>query len=195
MSPFFSLSKHLVLASNSPRRKELLGGLGYRFEVRVVDVDESFPERLPAEEVAAYVASAKAETYSVSEHEAILCADTVVVADKKILGKPVSRDEAIRMLGALSGGRHQVISAVVLKTSDSVKVLSDHVTVSFKKLDVREIEFYVDHFRPFDKAGGYGIQEWIGMMGVERIDGSFYTVMGLPTHLVYELLKPFHLTV
>lgn len=193
MIPLIVLNKRLVLASNSPRRKELLASLGYSFSVRVVDVDETFPAHLPGRDVAAHIALAKAEVYTVSESELLLCADTVVVTGDKVLGKPADRTEAIAMLTDLSGKQHQVVSAVALKAGSSVKVLSDCVEVHFKQLEAEEITFYVDQFQPYDKAGAYGIQEWIGMVGVECIQGSFYTVMGMPTHLVYELLKPFHL--
>ena len=162
----------LVLASHSPRRKELLAGLGMPFEVRVLqDIDEDYPDDLPVNEVARYIAKEKADAYRriVAPDELIITADTVVIVGDEILGKPVDEADAIRMLRLLSGRTHQVTTA-----------LSDE-----------EIHYYVDHYRPFDKAGAYGIQEWIGYIGVTGLHGSYYNVMGLPVQRIYQELTKY----
>ena len=184
----------VILASNSPRRKELLGGLGIPFEVRLIpDIDESFPEELSPSEIPCYIARKKADAYrlSIKENELIITADTVVLLDSRIINKPVDREDAIRMLQLLSGRVHKVITGVVMTSSEKQVVFSDHSTVDFAVLEDEEIIYYVDTFRPFDKAGAYGIQEWIGYIGVQGIRGSFYNVMGLPVQRLYQELKTF----
>jgi len=184
----------LILASNSPRRKALLEGLGIPFEVRLIpDIDESFPEDLPPPEIPCYIARKKADAYllSIKENELIITADTVVLLDNHVMNKPADRDDAVRMLRLLSGRTHEVITGVVMTTPEKQVVFSDHSMVDFAVLEEEEIIYYVDMFRPFDKAGAYGIQEWVGYIGVQGIQGSFYNVMGLPIQRLYQELKKF----
>ena len=186
------MKNRLVLASNSPRRKELLRGLGIDFEVRLIrDIDESYPAALPVSDVAMYISKAKAAAYldTMAENEVVLTADTVVVCDGQILGKPQDAEDARRMLGLLSGKSHEVITGVTLSTRQWQRSFAVTTVVWFKELTADEISFYVDSYRPFDKAGAYGIQEWIGYIGVQRIEGSYFNVMGLPVQRIYEELK------
>jgi len=186
------MKNRLVLASNSPRRKELLRGLGIDFEVRLIrDIDESYPAALPVNDVAVHISKAKASAYldTMSENEVVLTADTVVVCDGQILGKPQDAEDARRMLGLLSGKSHEVITGVTLSTLQWQRSFAVTTVVWFKELTADEIGFYVDSYRPFDKAGAYGIQEWIGYVGVQRIEGSYFNVMGLPVQRIYEELK------
>ena len=186
------MKNRLVLASNSPRRKELLRGLGIDFEVRLIrDIDESFPATLPVNDVAVHISKAKASAYldTMAENEVVLTADTVVVCDGQILGKPQDAEDARRMLGLLSGKSHEVITGVTLSTRQWQRSFAVTTVVWFKELTADEISFYVDSYRPFDKAGAYGIQEWIGYVGVQRIEGSYFNVMGLPVQRIYEALK------
>lgn len=176
----------IILASNSPRRKELLGGLGYEFEVRVIDgIDESYPDGLTMEEIPRYIAAAKASAYTVGADELLLTADTVVVLDEEVLGKPADAADAARMLHALSGRTHHVITGVCLKTQDDERRFSVSTEVTFKALTDEEIDHYISHYHPYDKAGAYGIQEWIGYIGVTGIRGSYFNVMGLPVQRIY----------
>lgn len=180
----------IILASNSPRRRELLGGLGIDFEVRVLkDIDESFPTNLPALEVAQYIAEKKAAAYTASDGELILTADTIVVVGEEILGKPHDAADARRMLRLLSGRTHQVVTGVCLSTANKRRSFSVVSDVEFKQLSEEEIDYYVDRYRPFDKAGAYGIQEWIGYIGVTSLRGSYFNVMGLPIQRIYEELR------
>ncbi len=182
--------KKIVLSSNSPRRKELLGELGIDFEVRVIEgIDETYPKELSVEEVPQYIAREKAGAYMVGKNEVLLTADTVVVLDNEIMGKPHDEAYAMRMLRQLSGKTHQVITGVCLTTNDKQVTFADVTDVSFAELTDEEIKFYVDNFRPLDKAGAYGIQEWIGLAGVTGIKGSYFNVVGLPVHRVYAELK------
>jgi septum formation protein len=184
----------LVLASNSPRRKELLEGLDTSFEVRVIDhIDEAYPAAVPICKVPCYLANLKADAHieRMRNDELIITADTVVIIDNRILGKPAGRSEAIEMLKTLSGHRHTVITGVVMMTKEKRKDFSVASTVEFDALSENEITYYVDKYRPFDKAGAYGIQEWIGYIGVKGIEGSFYNVMGLPVQRLYQELKKF----
>ena len=186
------MKNRLVLASNSPRRKELLRGLGIDFEVRLIgEIDESYPNGLPANEVPVHISKAKAAAYmgAMTENEVILTADTVVVCDGEILGKPHDAEDARRMLGLLSGKSHEVITGVTLSTLQWQRSFAVTTVVWFKELSADEISFYVDNYRPFDKAGAYGIQEWIGYVGVQRIEGSYFNVMGLPVQRIYDELK------
>ena len=186
------MKNRLVLASNSPRRKELLRGLGIDFEVRLIrDIDESYPAALPVNDVAVHISKAKASAYldTMSENEVVLTADTVVVCDGQILGKPQDAEDARRMLGLLSGKSHEVITGVTLSTLQWQRSFAVTTVVWFKELTADEMGFYVDSYRPFDKAGAYGIQEWIGYVGVQRIEGSYFNVMGLPVQRIYEELK------
>jgi septum formation protein len=181
----------LVLASNSPRRKELLAGLGVPFEVRVLqDIDEDYPESLPVNEVARYIAKEKADAYRrvIAQDELIITADTVVIVGDEILGKPVDEADAVRMLRLLSGRTHQVTTGVCLLTAEQERCFDVTTDVTFKTLSDEEINYYVDRYRPFDKAGAYGIQEWIGYIGVTGLQGSYYNVMGLPVQRIYQEL-------
>ena len=182
----------LILASNSPRRKELLKGLDIDFEVRIIpDIDESYPEDIPSEKIPAFIAQKKADAYraSIKDDELVITADTVVILDGNILEKPVDANDAIQMIKRLSGRKHKVITSVVLTTTDRCKEFSVESTVDFAELTNDEIEYYVNKYKPFDKAGASGIQEWIGYIGVKGIEGSFYNVMGLPIQRLYQELK------
>ena len=181
----------IVLASNSPRRKELLAGLGLSFEVRVMQgIDESYPSGLPVDEVALYIAGKKAEAYrgAMSSDELIITADTVVIVGDEILGKPSDEHDAERMLRLLSGRTHQVTTGVCLLTAEKERCFDVTTDVTFKTLTDEEIHYYVNRYRPFDKAGAYGIQEWIGYIGVTGLNGSYYNVMGLPVQRIYQEL-------
>ena len=181
-----------VLASNSPRRKELLAGLGLDFEVRVIDgIDESYPASLPASQVAQFIAEKKAQAYrtSMAPDELIITADTVVIVGSDILGKPKDEADAVRMLREISGRTHQVTTGVCLTSATSQRSFSVTTDVTFKELTPDEIRHYVTHYRPFDKAGAYGIQEWIGYIGVTGLRGSYYNVMGLPVQRIYTELQ------
>lgn len=181
----------IILASASPRRKELLAGLDLDFEVKVIKgVSESYPESLHAEEVPQYISREKAAAYQVADDELLLTADTVVVVDNTILGKPHDADDARRMLRLISGRTHQVVTGVTLTTAKAQKTFGVTTDVTFRKLTDDEINYYISHYRPFDKAGAYGIQEWIGYIGVTSIHGSYYNVMGLPVQRIYqEIMK------
>lgn len=183
----------IVLGSTSPRRKELLGQLGISFELRTKDTDESYPESLHSDEVALFVAHKKAAALrdSLSENELLICADTIVVIEQAILGKPANREDAIAMLHRLAGKKHEVITGVVLISQEKKIAFSVKTAVFFKPISLAEITMYVDTYAPFDKAGGYGIQEWIGAAGIERIEGSYNNVVGLPTAELFEQLKQF----
>lgn len=184
------MQRKLILASGSPRRQQMLKDAGFEFEVRLIEVDEDFDE-MPAIEVAEYLAKKKNLVYheSLIEGEVVLTADTVVVNDDEVLGKPVNEAEAIAMIQSMAGKEHQVISAICLSNGKETVSFSDVVKVKMTQLTEEEISFYVHKFKPMDKAGAYGIQEWIGMVGVEKISGSFYSVVGMPIHRVYKSLK------
>lgn len=185
---------NVVLASKSPRRQELLKGLGVDFTVMTKDVDESYPSKLPPIDVAPYLSWKKAKAFENQELPddfMVITADTVVIAGDEILGKPKDRDDALRMLSLLSGKTHRVVTGVTIHTKETSKTFSVVSKVIFDLLDCQEIEYYVDNYRPFDKAGAYGIQEWIGYIGVSGVEGSYFNVMGLPTHKLYKVLKKF----
>ena len=188
-----NLNKYkVVLASNSPRRKELLSGLGVAYEVKTLpDIDESFPEGLDGVEIPAYIARAKANAYraSMQSDELIITADTIVWLEGEVMGKPSDAEDARRMLHTLSGQTHQVITGVCLTTAETQKAFSTVTDVTFCCLSEEEITYYVDRYQPMDKAGSYGIQEWIGFVGVESISGSYFNVMGLPIQRLYTELK------
>ena len=184
----------VVLASKSPRRKELLGGLGIDFEVRTLqDIDESYPVTLKGEEIPMYISGKKAEAYkqSMADDEMIITADTIVYDNGQLLGKPKDRGEAIQMLKELSGHAHEVITGVSIVTKEKTTQFASTSKVTFAELTDEEIAYYVDHYKPFDKAGAYGIQEWIGYVAVTRIEGSYFNVMGLPIQRLYTELKNF----
>lgn len=185
---------HIILASNSPRRKELLAGLDIPFDVRVIDgIDESFPHDLLTKDIAGYIAKKKADAYqqTMAADELIITADTIVILGQKVMGKPKDAAEAVGMLQELSGHTHQVITGVCLTTKEKQVSFSVETDVTFKTLTDEEIRYYVEHYRPFDKAGAYGIQEWIGHVGVTGMNGSYFNVMGLPVQRIYEALKMF----
>ena len=185
--------KHVILASNSPRRKELLAGLDLDFEVKVLpNIDESYPENLPAMEVSEYISQKKAEAYKglIRENDVVITADTVVICENEIMGKPHDAEDAQRMLRKLSNKSHQVTTGVCITTLKEQVHFSVTTHVSFKELTDDEINYYIATYKPFDKAGAYGIQEWIGYTGCTGLDGSYYNVMGLPVQRIYrELLK------
>lgn len=193
MKPLENIQHYkIVLASNSPRRKELLSGLNLEYTVRVLpDIDESYPDTLKGEEIPMYISREKAEAYrnSMAEDELIITADTVVCINEKVLGKTRTLEEAKEMLRELSGKTHQVITGVCLMTRDLQRTFSATTQVTFDVLTEDEIEFYVEKFRPLDKAGAYGVQEWIGFVGVSRLEGSYFNVMGLPVQRLYQELK------
>ena len=179
---------NLLLASNSPRRKELLTQLGYQFDIVKIDVDESYPSDLKPHEIAEYVSAKKAKAFDVNENEILLTSDTIVALDQKILLKPKDENEAFEMIKSLSGKVHQVYTAFTLKVVDSEISKTSKTDVEFSEISDEEIKFYIKTYKPFDKAGSYGIQEWLGMTKIKNISGSFYSVMGLPVDLVYEEL-------
>ena len=183
---------HIILASNSPRRRELLGGLGIDYEVRVLsDIDESYPATLPVADIAEFIAAKKADAYraTMADNELIITADTVVICGNEVMGKPTDEADACRMLRQLSGRVHHVTTGVCLTTSQQQRRFSVTTEVTFKQLSDEEINYYVTRYRPFDKAGAYGIQEWIGYIGVTRMVGSYFNVMGFPIDKVYSYLK------
>lgn len=193
MEPFLKKlkTKKLILASNSPRRQELLKGLEVEFEVRVNPVDEEIPLGLPASFVAAYLSKLKSDSFEavLAPDEILITSDTVVILGDHLLGKPKNEDEAFDMLKSLSGATHTVMTAVTLRDNLKKITIEDETLVTFKMLTEDEIWHYIKNYQPFDKAGAYGIQEWIGFFGVSRIEGSYYNVMGFPLHLVYDQLK------
>ena len=183
----------VILASGSPRRRELMAGLGVNYEVRILpDVDESYPDTLQGEEIPLYIAKEKADAYipMMQPDELIITADTMVWLDGKVLGKPRDREDALQMLRTMSGRTHEVFTGVCITTTDWQRSFTAQTEVRFATLSEDEIIYYVDNFKPMDKAGAYGVQEWIGFIGVENISGSYYNIMGLPVQKLYrELLK------
>lgn len=185
--------KKIILGSNSPRRKELLAGLDIKF---VVDTGNTFEEKYDSKTQHEMIPEVLSEGKSygfhrnLEEDEILITSDTLVLCGDRVMGKPHSREDAIDMIRCLSGREHKVITAVTLRDSKSCHTSSDTAIVHFKKLSDNEIEYYVDNYKPYDKAGAYGIQEWIGYIGIDKIEGSYFTIMGFPVHLVYqELLK------
>jgi septum formation protein len=182
----------LLLASNSPRRKELMQNLGLDFDVVSINCAEIFPPDLPVENVASYLSELKSDAFrALEKDELLITADTIVALDGEILGKPKDEKMAKEMLLQLSGKTHQVYTGITLRNSEKSITKTDVASVQFDKISEQEAVFYIRKFQPFDKAGSYGIQEWIGMAKIKEIKGSFYTIMGLPTHLIYSLLKDF----
>ncbi len=181
----------VILASNSPRRKELLAGLGVDYEVRTLpDVDESYPETLKGADIPLYIAKEKADAYlnMMQPGELMITADTIVWLDGKVLGKPADREDALRMLREMSGRTHEVFTGVCVTTTEWQRSFTAQTEVRFASLSEEEINYYVDQFKPMDKAGAYGVQEWIGFIGVENISGSYYNIMGLPVQRLYKEL-------
>jgi septum formation protein len=182
----------VILASNSPRRKELLSGLGIDYEVKTLPgIEESYPDTLKGEEIPLYIASEKADAYrdSMQPDELIITADTIVWLDGVVMGKPKDEEDARNMLRRLSGKTHQVMTGVCITTTGFRKSFSTVTDVTFTDLTEEEIHYYVEHYQPMDKAGAYGIQEWIGFVGVQSIAGSYFNVMGLPVQRLYKELK------
>ena len=190
-----NLSKYnILLASNSPRRRELLGGLGLSYEVvSLPEIDESYPDTLYGSEIPSYIAQKKADAYRsmMKPNTLLITADTIVWLDGKVYGKPVDEDNAHQMLRELSGRSHTVITGVAITTCDVQKVFAVESKVTFATLTEEEIDYYVTKYHPLDKAGAYGIQEWIGYIGVTGLDGSYFNVMGLPIQRLYNELKNF----
>lgn len=185
---------HVILASNSPRRRELLSGIDLVYEVHTIpEIDESYPADLPHVDVPDYLARKKAAAYHdlMGEETLLLTADTVVILGDRILGKPADKEEAKQMLRDLSGKTHRVVTGVCLTSKAKQVCFSDTAHVTFGELSHEEIDSYVERYNPMDKAGAYGVQEWIGYVGVERIEGSYFNVMGLPIYKVYRALKEF----
>ena len=186
-------SFRIILGSASPRRQELLKGLGFDFINKPIHADESFPADLKAQEIPLYLAEKKADAYpdELKENELLITADTIVWCEGKVLNKPLNFVEGKKMLESLSGKMHEVFTAVCLKSSNKQTTFFDSSKVYFKTLKTHEIEYYLTNFSPYDKAGSYGVQDWIGYVGIDRIDGSFYNVMGLPVKELYEELIKF----
>jgi len=183
----------LILGSGSPRRQELLKSLGFIFSLKPINADESFSENLKAQQIPLYLAEKKANAFpdKLKENELLITADTIVWCEGKVLNKPADFEEGKKMLGSLSGKMHEVFTAVCLKSANKQLSFYDTSKVYFKNLTNEEIEYYLTNFNPYDKAGGYGVQDWIGYIGIEKIEGSFYNVMGLPVKKLYEELIKF----
>ena len=182
----------LILASKSPRRSQLLSQAGIPFRIQTQEVEENYPDDMPVEQVPVYLAQKKANaarSFLKEDHEIILAADSVVILDGKIYGKPTDRADAHRILSELSGREHQVITGVCLITKHKEVAFGDLTKVKFAALSEAEIAYYVDHYKPFDKAGSYAIQEWIGLCKIEKIDGTYANVMGLPVERVWSTLE------
>ena len=183
----------IILASKSPRRQQLLSDLGVEFKVISYDVEEVYPSDISVDEIPEYLAKLKAEPFrnEINDSTLVITSDTVVCIGDQVLGKPANRNEAVEMLQLLSGKVHQVSTGVCLYSKTKELSFSVSTNVWFKNLSNEEIEFYIENYRPYDKAGAYGIQEWIGFIAIEKIEGSYFNVMGLPVHQLYEALKNF----
>ena len=187
-----NLTRPLILASKSPRRRELLTKLGLDFRIESIEVDESFPKELPVEEVPKYLAEMKAVAHKhLLKEEVLIAADTLVILNEEVLGKPKNKKDASLLLSKLSGKSHKVITGVCLLSQEKMVSFQDTTEVTFRVLTQKEIDYYIEVYKPFDKAGAYGIQEWIGLIGVTTIKGSYFNVVGLPVHKVYEALHTF----
>ncbi len=183
---------NIILASGSPRRQQFLKDLHLDFEIRLKDIDETYPKNLKSTEITDYLADLKSKAFDneLVEDDLLITSDTIVWLENKALGKPKNKQQAFEILQELSGKTHQVITSVSIKNKHFQKIFSDITNVKFKELTSDEINFYIDNYKPFDKAGSYGIQEWIGKIGIEKIEGSYFNVMGLPVHKLYdELMK------
>jgi len=182
------LTAPITLASKSPRRQELLNLMGLKFSVELKDVDESYPATLSAPEIAVYIAEKKAKAFTANPYEIIITADTIVAIDGEILGKPKDYSEAQEMLGKLSGNKHEVYTGVSINFQGEIVSFYDQTEVFCRVLNTEEINYYLDNYEPFDKAGSYGVQDWFGLTVVERLNGSYTNVMGLPTEKLYQYL-------
>ena len=184
--------KNIILASQSPRRKELLNLLDLNFKVVITEVNEVYPENLEVSKVAEYLANLKAEAFTnISSDTVVITADTVVILNEQILGKPKNKTEAAKMLQSLSNRNHKVMTGVCIKSKDKTISFSNTTKVFFKELTSSEINYYIENYKPFDKAGSYGIQEWIGAIGISNIEGSYFNVVGLPINQLYKKLKEY----
>ncbi|MBC8344205.1 MAG: septum formation protein Maf [Bacteroidetes bacterium] len=180
----------MILVSKSPRRQEILSKAGYSFTVIPADIDESFPEHMIPEDIPVFLAEKKVLSLAEKhENEILIAADTIVVMDKQVINKPADAKEAFEMLSLLSGKTHQVISGVCVAKGEDTVSFSDQSLVTFRDLTEDEILYYIEKYEPYDKAGAYGVQEFIGMVGIEKIEGSFFNVMGLPIHKLYKALE------
>jgi len=187
-----NLNYTLILGSKSPRRQKLLKEAGYPFKVKSIDIEENFPEDIPLTDLAKYLAEKKAlKLRDDLQDEVLLTADTIVKIGTQVLGKPANLHEAKEMLKKLSNKTHEVITGVCICNKEKLKLFDDVTYVTFKELSDKEINYYLENYRPIDKAGAYGIQEWLGMIGVTKIEGSYFNVMGLPVYKIYEQLKSF----
>jgi septum formation protein len=183
-------NKQIILGSGSPRRKFFLEELGLDFEIRLKEVEENFPETLVGSEITDYLATLKSKPFlkELKDNDLLITADTIVWLDNRAIGKPKNSSDAKMMLSKLSGNQHKVISTIAITTNKKTYLINDTTSVTFKPLSNAEINYYIEHFKPFDKAGSYGIQEWIGYIGIERIEGNFFNVMGFPVQKFYELM-------
>ena len=186
-------SKNLILASGSPRRQELLKSLGVPFEIRIREIDEVYPKHLKKSEISDYLAQLKSNAFveELTPKDLLITSDTIVWYHNMALGKPKSKDDAFQMLQKLSGKTHEVITSVCLKSLQKEDIFNSITKVTFKELSSEEIQFYIDNYNPMDKAGAYGIQDWIGQIGVTKIEGSYFNVMGFPIHKIYSQLLKF----
>jgi septum formation protein len=186
-------SKNLILASGSPRRQELLKSLGVPFEIRLKEIDEDYPKHLKKSEISDYLAQLKSNAFveELTPKDLLITSDTIVWYHNMALGKPKSKDDAFQMLQKLSGKTHEVITSVCLKSLQKEDIFNSITKVTFKELSSKEIQFYIDNYNPMDKAGAYGIQDWIGQIGVTKIEGSYFNVMGFPIHKIYSQLLKF----
>lgn len=185
---------HIILASQSPRRQELLKGLDIPFAVKTIDCEEIYPNSLPQDEIPVFLAELKAGAFlkeELKDNSLIITADTIVLLNNEVLGKPKNREEAIEMLQKLSGNKHTVVSGVCITTKEKKKSFSVKTLVQFKTLSLEEINYFIDNYPPMDKAGAYAIQEWIGYIGITNVEGSYYNIMGLPVQRLYEELQNF----
>lgn len=186
-------SKNLILASGSPRRQELLKSLGVPFEIRIKEIDEVYPKHLKKSEISDYLAQLKSNAFveELNPKDLLITSDTIVWYHNMALGKPKSKDDAFQMLQKLSGKTHEVITSVCIKSLQKEDIFNSITKVTFKELSSEEIQFYIDNYNPMDKAGAYGIQDWIGQIGVTKIEGSYFNVMGFPVHKIYSQLLKF----
>jgi septum formation protein len=187
------INNKIILASGSPRRQQFLRELELDFEIRLKEIEEIYPDHLKAEEITNFLAKLKASAFEneLQDNEVLITSDTIVWLDNKALGKPIDASHAVRMLTEMSGKTHKVITSVCIKSTKKEVVLHDETLVTFTDLSLEEIEFYLKNYKPFDKAGSYGIQEWIGLVAIEKIEGSYANVVGLPTHKLYKELMNF----
>jgi septum formation protein len=190
---FTTVPWNLILASKSPRRQKLLKELGFDFEIITKEIEEVYPPELKREQVAIYLSELKSNAFKadLAVNDLVITSDTIVCLGDEIIGKPTDRDDAIKMLGKLSGNKHEVITAVTLLSKERTHTFYEETSVYFKTLSNKEIEYYIDNYQPFDKAGSYGIQEWIGYIAIEKINGSYFNVMGLPVQKLYDELKAY----